>query len=90
MVKHAKEELHIFNEDSKKYTTELQWCVHSLLENHVSTKRVGPVIAACLKLVGKKTNRLPSGNTVNNMNAEINIITETTCPEVFNERKYNK
>lgn len=24
MVQHAKEELHIFNEDSKKYTTELQ------------------------------------------------------------------
>ena len=34
-------------------TTETQLCVHKLLENHVSTTRVGTVIAACLKLAGK-------------------------------------
>lgn len=73
MVEYAEKELNIFDKNSKKkYTPELQSCVHGLLENHISTKSVGQVIAACLKLAGKQAYRLPSATctTVSNKNMQ--------------------
>lgn len=62
--------VNLYDEDLKKNTLLKFSCVHSLLENHVSTKTVGPVIEACLKLVGKIPNRVPKTTTVNNMNIQ--------------------
>ena len=45
--------IELFDPVTLKYTTEVQKCVHTLLENHVSTHRVGSVLEACLKLVDK-------------------------------------
>ena len=71
----------LFDPVTLKYTPEVQKCVHTLLENHVSTHRVGPVLEACLKLVDKKPNRLPSTTTVNNMNIQRLILTQKQLSE---------
>ena len=63
-------EVQLFDPSKGAYTTDAQKCVHHLLENHVPASRVGPVIEACLELVDKVPNRIPSLTTVNQMNIQ--------------------
>ena len=44
----------LYNEETRMYTKELQVCVYSLLENHVSAKHVGAVINTVLALLQKR------------------------------------
>ena len=71
----------IFDEEKRKYTPELQMCVHELLENHVSSTRVGPVINACSKLAGKTANQLPSTTAVSNMNVQRLVLSQKQLAE---------
>lgn len=64
------EELHLFDHDKNAYVKNLQVCVYNLLEHHVSSKHVGPVIDAVLSLVNKKADRLPCVSTIHNMNLQ--------------------
>ena len=79
--------LQLYDEELNRYTTETQLCVHKLLENHVSTTRVGPVIAACLKLAGKTANRLPSATTVNNINIQRLNLSQKQIAEEFSTKE---
>lgn len=77
----------LFDEHTLKYTTKLQTCVHTLLSNHVSTTRIGPVVKACLKMVGKVPDRLPSTTTVNNMNVQRLIISQKQLSEEISKKE---
>ncbi|XP_033731138.1 uncharacterized protein LOC117320739 [Pecten maximus] len=79
--------VNLFDEDSLKYTPELQTCVHTLLCNHVSTTRISPVIEACLKLVGKTPNRLPSATTINNMNVQRLVLSQKQLSEEISKKE---
>ncbi|CAC5398047.1 unnamed protein product [Mytilus coruscus] len=67
----------LYDEQSRKYTKEAQECVYQLLNNNVTTSRVGPVITTVLKLVGMRPNKLPSVSTVNNINVHRLILAQT-------------
>lgn len=77
----------LFDDSTLKYTPELQTCVHTLLSNHVSTTRVGPVIEACLKLVGKIPDRLPSVTTINSMNIQRLILAQKQLSEEISQKE---
>lgn len=77
----------LFDEHTLKYTTELQTCVHTLLSYYVSTTRIGPVIEACLKIVGKVPDILPSTTTVNNMNVQRLIISQKQLSEEISKKE---
>ena len=64
-------ELQLFNTDERMYTEQTQECVFELLNNNVTTSRVGPVIETVLKLAGTIPNKVPSTSTVNNMNVQL-------------------
>jgi hypothetical protein len=75
------EVVNIFDEEKRCYTPQLQQCVHTLLENHISTTRVGKVIEACLGMVGKKSNKLPSASTINNINIQRLVLSQKQLGE---------
>jgi len=54
----------------KCFTSDLQMCIYSLLQHHVSTAHITSVIESVLKLAGKKASKLPSKSIVNNMNIQ--------------------
>jgi len=84
---HPNNTIHLFDEITQKYKPEVQTCVHSLLDNHVSTTRVGPVIEACLKLVGKIPDRLPSATTINNMNIQRLVLAQNQLAESISQKE---
>ena len=83
-----REVVEIYDDEKKSYKPELQMCVHSLLENHVSTARVAPVIEACLKLGGKTANKLPSATTVNNMNVQRLVLAQKQLAEEVSTKEH--
>ncbi|CAG2220930.1 unnamed protein product [Mytilus edulis] len=76
----------LYDEQSRKYTKEAQECVYQLLNNNVTTSRVGPVITTVLKLVGMRPNKLPSVSTVNNMNVQRLILAQTQLAEELSQK----
>lgn len=59
-----------FDKHARKYTSEVQKCVYTLLDNNVSASNVGTVINACLKLVGREAEKTPAKITVLEMNLQ--------------------
>lgn len=57
------------------------------MNNHVSTTIVGPVIEACLKLVGKIPDRLPSATTINNMNIQRLVLAQNQLAESISQKE---
>lgn len=84
---HQDNTIHLFDEITQKYKPEVQTCVHSLLNNYVTTTRVGPVIETCLKLVGKIPDRLPSATTINNMNIQILVLAQNKLAESISQKE---
>lgn len=58
-----------------------------MLNNYVSTTRVGPVIETCLKLVGKIPDRLPSATTINNMNIQRLVLAQNKLAESISQKE---
>ena len=80
------EAVKLFDDDTHMYTKDLQICVYSLLENHVSAKNVGPVINNVLSLVNKKANKLPSVSTIHKMNLQRLVLSQKQIAEVVTEK----
>jgi len=59
-----------FDEESQRYTSDLQQCVYELLNHNVSFGNISPVIESVLSLAKRKPNKLPSKSTINNMNIQ--------------------
>jgi len=68
------------------YTEQTQECVFELLNNNVTTSRVGPVIETVLKLAGTKPNKVPSTSTVNNMNVQRLILAQAQIAEKLTQQ----
>ena len=62
--------LNLYDEHHRSYTKETQECVYELLNNNVTTSRVGPVIKSVLNVLDYKADKVPSTSTVNNMNVQ--------------------
>lgn len=80
-----KQEITVYDADRNCYSTELHACVYTLLENHVSAVKKGPVINAVLKLVDKQLNKVPSPSTIHNMNLQRLHISQKQIAEVVQE-----
>ena len=80
-------EVVLYDSDRKVYTEKLQRCVYELLENHVASKHIGPVINCVLSLVNKQGNKLPSQSTVHNMNLQRLAITHKHVNAVVSDKK---
>ncbi|MES9902781.1 MAG: hypothetical protein ABW168_08870, partial [Sedimenticola sp.] len=79
--------VNIFDDVTKKYELPVHLCVYSLLDNHVSSEHVGPVIESVLKLVNKKPNKLPCASTVDSWSVERGILSKKHLSE--NSEKVN-
>ena len=51
-------------------------CIYSLLDNDVAYQNISPVIESVLKIVNKKSYRLPAVNTVQNWSIERGVIAQ--------------
>ena len=65
------------------FTEEVQTCVYSLLQSHVSTSQIRPVITAVLKLVHHEVTELPSRSTILNMNIQRLSLAQQQLGEEF-------
>ena len=81
-------EVKTFDTNTKTFTPELQKCIFELLQHHVSSSHVSPVIQSCLNLVGKKANKLPSVSTVNNINIQRAWLSQKQMSEVLPSKEY--
>ena len=68
-------------DENGKFSSDMQQCVYSLLQHHVSSTHVSSVISAVLKLAGKTASRLPSVSTVNNMNVQRLVLAQKQLGE---------
>ena len=80
-------QINLFDEECKIYTPDTQECVYELLNLNVTSSKVSPVIQAVLKLVNLKPNKLPSVQTVNNMNIQRLILAQKQLGEVLPVKK---
>ena len=60
----------LYDVNRRHYTPATQRTVYTLLQHHVGTQHVAPVIEAVLKLGDRAANKLPSKSTVNDMNIQ--------------------
>lgn len=81
------ENVQTFNVEKNFYTTEVQECVYSLLQNNVTSSKVSPVIESVLKLAKRKATRLPSRTTVNTMNVQRLMISHRQIEEEFSQKR---
>ena len=70
-----------------KYTPEMQTCVYSLLQAHVSFANIPHVIEAVLKLCGKTASNLPSKATIHNMNVQRLVLSQKQLADQFAQEK---
>ena len=75
------DEVCLFNENTNSYIPQLNSCVYSLLDCHVSCENVSKVIESVLKLCDKKADKLPSVSTINNWSVERALITRRHISE---------
>ena len=68
-------------DENGKFSSDMQQCVYSFLQHHVSSTHVSSVISAVLKLAGKTASRLPSVSTVNNMNVQRLVLAQKQLGE---------
>lgn len=94
-------ETELLDQESNTYNASTRQCIMNLTSYNVSSQNVGPVIEEVLKLVGKKTNSVPSGKTVDNIVLEkiaighrqqttVRCIPQNTCLYGDETRKYGK
>lgn len=87
--------------ESNTYNASTRQCIMNLTSYNVSSQNVGPVIEEVLKLVGEKTNSVPSRKTVDNIVVEkiavghrqlttVLGIPQNTCLFGDETRKYGK
>lgn len=60
-------EIELLDPETNTYNASTRQCIINLTSYNVSSQNVGPVIEEVLKLVGKKTNSVPSRKTVDNI-----------------------
>jgi regulator of replication initiation timing len=77
--------INLFDEQSRVYTKETQECVYELLHSNVTTSRVSNVIKTALKLVDITPNKVPFVSTVNNMNVQRLLLSQTQLAEELSE-----
>ena len=79
--------INLFDEQSRVYTKETQECVYELLNCNVTTSRVSNVIKTVLKLADITANKLPSVSTVNNMNVQRLLLSQTQLAEEVSKKE---
>jgi hypothetical protein len=77
--------IHVYDEQSRKYTSPLKNCVYELLKLNVSASKVGDVIKTVLKLVNIEPNRVPATSTVLEMNLQRLYLAQKQLGEVFSK-----
>ncbi|WAQ97798.1 hypothetical protein MAR_022171 [Mya arenaria] len=75
-----------FDKHARKYTSEVQKCVYTLLDNNVSASNVGTVINACLKLVGREAEKTPAKSTVLEMNLQILALAQMQLSDKISDK----
>lgn len=75
-------QVNLFDDECKIYRSDTQECVYALLNFNVTTSKVSPVIETVLKLANLKPNKLPSVQTVNNMNIQRLLVAQKQVGEV--------
>lgn len=79
-------QVNLFDDECKSYTPDTQECVYALLNLNVTTSKVPHVIETVLKLVNLKPNKLPSFQTVNNMNIQRLLLAQKQVGEVLPDK----
>ena len=79
------EELKVFDEHSKRYTSKLKQCVYELLQNQVSASKVSNVIKSVLKLCNISANRLPCKSSVLEMSLQHLYLSQVHISDVFSK-----
>ena len=82
-----REEVNTLEADGKTYNADTQKCVYQLLQHHVGSTQIGPVIGAVLKLANKTATSLPCKSSVNNMNVQRLVVSQKQLAEEFSSKK---
>lgn len=71
-----------------RYSVELRKCIYELLECHVSSSSIEPVIKAVLSLVGKTPDKLPHRSTIQRMNIERLVLSQKQIADIFPDQQH--
>ena len=83
LLNDTEDELKVFDEKYRKYTSKLKQCVYELLQHQVSASKVSNVIKSVLKLANITANRLPCKSSVLEMSLQRLYLAQAHISDVF-------
>ena len=75
----------VFDEKTKKYSSQLKNCVYELLKLNVRASEVGDVVKTVLKLLNIEPNNVPATSTVLEMNLQRFCVAQKLLGELFSK-----
>ena len=79
--------LNVYDEKSRRYSTELKTCIYELLQYNVSASKIPSVITCVLNLIKITPNQLPSKSTILDFNLQRLCLAQKQIAEVFSKEK---